>query len=227
MFNLLQDRVSANADGTVTISSETRADGTLKTWRETAPFHWQEVGGQDRFGAILEDGRIVAIRRSGDPSTGMVRVPAWMSSGWIFPALGAAVVILVLTALARPAMAIVRRNLGVPPPARADVRGGRLAWLAAVVAAGFALGWALLLRRIAGGDPGVYMGEFDPWIRFLHLLGLATMVGAGIAAWNAWHTVRSRRGWGTKLWSVLLVGACGFVVWFAFAFRLITLGLDY
>jgi CubicO group peptidase (beta-lactamase class C family) len=223
LLSLLQVQVSANADGTITISSEERPDGRLKVWRETAPFLWQEVGGQDRLGMIVEDGRVVAIRRSSDPATALVRAPWWMSPAWIFPALIAAVVVLMLAVLAWPVSVIVRRT---QKTAGAEARSGWLAWLAAVVGLGFLLGWALILRRVLAGE-AVFLGELDPQIRFQHLLGLGTVAGAVVAAWAAWRTVRSRRRWPVKLWSVLLAGACTMVVWLAFAFRLLTRSLEY
>jgi CubicO group peptidase (beta-lactamase class C family) len=226
LFNLLHDELVANPDGTITLSSETRPDGRLKVWRETAPWQWQEMGGQDRLGMTVEDGWVVAIRRSSDPSTGLVPVPAWMAGGWILPALALAALVLVLTALGWPVAAIVRRSRR-PDPAPPGAPGRRSAWLATVAALVFLAGWVLILRGIAGGGPGQYMGELDGRIRVLHGLGLLATAGLVVIVWYAWRTLRGRRAWHEKLWSVMLVGASAMVVWFAFAFGLITSSLQY
>ena len=61
-----------------------------------------------------------------------------------------------------------------------------------------------------------------PWIRLIQLIGLACIVGAGIAGWNVWRTwQRPRASWATRAWSLVLALALMYVVWFSFAFHLI------
>jgi CubicO group peptidase (beta-lactamase class C family) len=227
LFNVLPMHVSAKDDGTITISSEERADGRPKEWRETGPWQWRELGGPDRLGMIVDGGRVAEIRRSSDPATALVRAPAFVA-GWNLPGLVGAVVILALSALAWPASLIVRRRYHLPPSVGGMLGGGqRLTGIVAIVALGFLLGWALILRAIMNLDPRLYGGGFDPWILVLQLVGLMVIVGAFALVWSSWRTVSGRHGWWAKVWSVLTAGAVIYVAWFGFVFGLITGGLDY
>eukprot|EP01035_Chromulina_nebulosa_P027990 gene27990-36879_t len=58
IVNLIgQASVTVNDDNTITVSALTNAAGVPKRWRETAPWQWQEVGGEDRLGAMVKDGK--------------------------------------------------------------------------------------------------------------------------------------------------------------------------
>jgi CubicO group peptidase (beta-lactamase class C family) len=88
-------------------------------------------------------------------------------------------------------------------------------------------GWAgivsLLSTNLFAFSPGL-----DPWILILRLATLVVLVGAAaIAIWNARCAWSERRGWDSRLWSVMLVFSCGVLLWVAIAFNLISFRVDY
>jgi hypothetical protein len=227
LFNLLQVQVSANGDGTLTISSERKPDGRLKVWRETGPFQWREVDGQDRLEMRVDQGRVVAIQLSSDPSSALVPVPGWLHGSWIYPALVAALAVLLVTVVRWRPFLRGRPRPDASPPVGADSPARTLAWLGALSALTFIVGWVLLLRRFLSGDPSLYVGGLDLPMRLLQVIGLAMVGGAAAAAWKSWRAIRAERGWATRIGGALVTGSLLFVVWFAFVFRLIARSLEF
>jgi hypothetical protein len=59
----------------------------------------------------------------------------------------------------------------------------------------------------------------EAWIRVIQLIGLVCVAGAGITLWS----VRYSRG---RVWSLVLALALLYLVWFSFAFHLISLRIN-
>jgi fatty acid desaturase len=126
--------------------------------------------------------------------------------------------VLLLTALAWPLSALVRRHYGVRYPlsgvdARAH-RGVRLASLAVLLSMTAILGGVLVMMS----DLDLMTPKQDGAIIALRLLALVALpVGALVAFWNAGVVLRSKRSWAAKSWAVVLAVSCLLVLWVAYA----------
>jgi hypothetical protein len=197
-------------------------------WRETGPYVWREVGGQERLAAKLENGRIrfLAFDSAGGIEV-LLPVPAKKSSVWILPAVVVASAVLFVTVIAWPVAALMRRRHGAALAAVGpDALAHRLARVAAVVSLVFLLGWALILRT-GFSDLAAFGGRMDGWIMLCQLLGLVAVAGVVAAAWNAWLACRAHGKWWNKAWSLALTSACALIAWFGFAFNLMGVRLHY
>ena len=228
LVNLLgQVKVVANEDGTISASLATGANGVPKKWREISPYLWQDVAGSDRLAADVVDGKVT--RFSMEPYAAIMvfeRLSTWRALS--LPLLAASLTVLLLTVLAWPVSALVRRRYRVAyglsgSDARAH-RLVRLAALAVLLSVGGALGFVVAML----GDLEMTGAGSDIWINLLRLFAMVVLpAGAAIAVWNAWHVLRSRRLWLAKLWAVLLALSCLFLLWIGFAHHLIGYGAYY
>ena len=228
LLNLLgQVKVVVNEDGTISVPLAMGANGVPKKWREISPYLWQDVAGSDRLAADVVDGKVT--RFSMEPYAPIMvfeRLSPWRSLS--LPMLVASLGVLLLTVLAWPVSALVRRRYGVAyglsgKDARAH-RLVRLAALAVLLAVGGTLGFVVAML----GDLEMTGAGSDKWINLLRLFAtVALPVGAAISIWNAWHVLRSRRRWLAKLWAVLLALSCLFLLWVGFAFHLMGYGAYY
>jgi hypothetical protein len=223
-----QFRVSANADGALVIPPLTGLNGQPKVWRETAPFVWREVGGKERLAAKIVDGRVRFLGYDGASGVEVfVPVPAGRSSAWITPVLGASLAALLLTVIAWPAAALMRRRHGAAFALTGrEAVAYRAVRAAALVNLSFVLGWSVLIQT-GMSDLAVFDGRADVWFSVLHLLGMLGAVGVVVALWNAGLALKSARHWRSKIWDVLLAASCIAITWFAFTFNLIELGVRY
>lgn len=198
-------------------------------WVEVAPFVWRDPLTGERLAAKVENGRVV--RASVDQiSPFMVLDPApWtVNASWLVPAISAALGIVALTALAWPAGAIARRRHGFAfPLAGRDRRVFRithaLAWAALAVFAG----WATLITKMFD-DLGNLGGKMD-WLLYTlqFLTPVILLAFLGFALWNLWLIWHRKSGWGSKLWSVLVVASAFIFLWFAWFGNLIGFGTVY
>ncbi|SDQ56058.1 serine hydrolase domain-containing protein [Pseudoxanthomonas sp. CF125] len=228
LVNMLgQVKVVANEDGTISVPLAMGANGVPKKWREISPYLWQDVAGSDRLAADVVDGKV--IRFSMEPYAPIMvfeRLSTWRALS--LPLLAASLAVLLLTVLAWPVSALIRRYYGVPyalsgTDARAH-RLVRLAALAVLLSVGGALGFVVAML----GDLEMTGASSDVWINLLRLLATVVLpVGAAVAVWNAWHVLRGRRRWLAKLWALLLALSCLFLLWVGFANHLIGYGAYY
>ena len=223
-----QFRINANDDGTLVIPPLTDLNRRPKLWREVAPFVWREVDGKERLAAKVEDGRVRFLGY--DAGSGVevfVPVPASRSSAWITPVLLVALGSLLLTIIAWPAAALIRRRYAAAfGLIGREAVAYRLVRATALVNLVFLLGWSVLIQT-GLTDLVVFDGRADVWFWLLHVLGLLGTVGAVVAIWNAWLALKGARHWWSKLWNVLLAVSCIAITWFAFTFNLINLSVRY
>jgi hypothetical protein len=129
-----QTKVVPTEEGSISVPSVTGVDGQPVKWIEVAPYVWRDVNGSDRLAAKVVDG--VVQRWSFEPvSPFMVfdRVPWWKSSAWLLPLVGAGLLALLLTVLAWPVSALVRRHYRAPYQlSGADARAHRRIRIAAL-----------------------------------------------------------------------------------------------
>ncbi|OON59900.1 hypothetical protein B0920_21735 [Massilia sp. KIM] len=149
--------------------------GSRSTFREIKPFLWQEEHGKRRLQAIVEDGK---IKRWGlEPyvfAFVFEPVPFMASSVMLLLLLGALLVAL-LTLLAWPVAARIRRRHGLPKPPRT------LTWLrlaCGVVLLSVAL-WTLSFVQMEKSDPSLLLvlAQASSFVGFLG--------GLGVALWHA------------------------------------------
>lgn len=228
LANLLgQVKVIANEDGTLSVPMAMRANGVPKKWREISPYLWQDVEGSDRLAADVVDGKVT--RFSMEPYAPIMvfeRLSTWRSLS--LPLLAASLLVLLLTVVAWPVSALVRRYYGKPYAlSGADARAHRwvrLAALAVLLSIGSVLGFVVAML----GNLEMTGSGSDLWINLLRLSAtLLLPLGAAVATWNAWHVLRSGRRWYAKLWAILIALACLFLLWIGFANHILGFGAYY
>ncbi|HEY4647489.1 MAG TPA: serine hydrolase domain-containing protein [Gemmatimonadales bacterium] len=216
-------KVTVNADTTISLPFLTGLNGEPKHWRETQPFIWQEKDGKNLAAARVENGRVRML--TGDeisPFMMFTPAPAWRSPAWLSPLVQLSLAVLVLTLIAWPIAALVRRRYRVPFPyqGRAAV-AHRWIRLAAVAVLLVLAGWFWLIKQMSS-TVSALTSKSDPWIWLLHLLSLVAFLGvAGVALWHARIAWSDRRRWTSKLWSGLLAVAGVTLLYVAVVFHLI------
>lgn len=226
---LSEVEVSLNGDDTITVSALLDPAGVPKRWREVAPFQWREVGGSGRLAARVENGRVAAFSIAEfAPIILFLPAPADLDAGWIMPALLAALGIMLLTALAWPVVAGMRKVYGYRSPVSGPaLLLDRLMRGTVVVAILVAAGWMGMIAAI-NTDVGLLDGRLDIWMRLIQLLEIAAILGTLVSVYNAYITVRSRdRRLTAKIWSILVPLAGLFLTWIVLSMGLLTVGLDY
>lgn len=223
-FLALNVSITAHEDGTISTPALVSFEsGPPKRWREVAPWVWREVDGEDRLLMKVEDGEVQWFWVDSLPTFWVnLKVPERWSAGLHVPLLGVSTGILLLTVLLWPVAAIVRRRYG--RTLQLDGREGlayRGTRFAALLGVFYMLGWFVAM----GADLASTVGA-EPWIRLLQAVGLLTAAGAALAVWNAWLTLRSGGSNWSKARSVLLALGLLYVVWFSFAFHLISIRLN-
>ena len=220
-------KVIANEDGTITVPAATDPSGAPKKWREIEPYVWQEAGGNDRLAADVVDGKVT--RFGFEPyATIMVFERVSGLRAVAMPLLLSSLAVLLLTVLAWPVSALVRRYYGVPYGlSGSDARAHRLVRIAALLvllAIGAALGLVVaMMGKLELTSPGS-----DGLVIAMRLFATIVLpLGALVSLWNAWQVLRSRRRIWAKLWSLLLALACLFALWVGFAYHLIGFAAKY
>lgn len=221
--------VAATESGSIIVPAIQGLNGQPKQWREVAPFVWHEVGGKERLAARVENGRVVMFSVDGVSPFAMFQpVVWWKSPAWLLPLLIAALVALLLTTLAWPIAAAVRRHYGVKLGLTGrEARARLLTRLAGIAVIITLAAWVATLAPIAT-DLFVFAPRLDPWIRTLRVLSLLVFPGAAaLALWNARLVWSGKGGRLYKLWSAVLSLACVGVVWVATVFRLMGFSANY
>jgi CubicO group peptidase (beta-lactamase class C family) len=224
-----QTKVLANDDGTITVPALTGINGQPKKWREVAPYVWRDVAGDDRIAAKVVDGRVQ--RFSSDqfsPFMVFEPTPWWKSGAWLLPVLLAGLAALLLTVLAWPVSALVRRYYGVPYRLSGrDARMHRWMRIAALAVLVVAVAVAAMVVSMLASFDMMGPGS-DLIIHVLRLLALVVFpVGAAIALLNAWTVLRSGRRWPAKLWSIVLAVGCLAILWMGLVFSVIGYSANY
>lgn len=222
--------VGVDKNGILVASSITDLSGTPRKWREVKPLLWKEVRGADYLQA-LPDGHGGIKMFSITPYAPIIEflpAPGSLNAGWIFPAAGLALFILVIAALGWPIVALVRRRYKY----QADIGGRRLmlhratrvtAWLFVVLV----VGWLLVLNAV-NNDLTALNGGLDIWMRLLQLILLVAIAGTVAALWNAYAVATAPgRHRVMTIWAVLIALAAAFCVWLCVDLGLLTASLNY
>lgn len=223
LYLSLQATVADNGDGTISVSSATSPSGVPLRWREIAPFIWRQEHGKDLLAARTEDGRVVRFSFGEESPIVMYdRTPWSKSAGWWLPVIMISLLTLLLTALAWPVSAVIRRRYGAPYALTGlNARAHRLVRIASAACALVFIGWVVLVITMTSDLD--LIAKVNGWIALLRILSPFVFVGgAAVGLWNVWIVARGQRRWWAKLWAVLLAISLSVVLWAALAFHLIS-----
>lgn len=229
VYTLGQTKVMANEDGTISVPMLAGYSGAPKKWREIAPFVWQDINSGDRLAAEVVDGHVV--RFSAEPIAAIMvfqRASWWQTPGAFMTLLFGSLAVLLLTVLAWPVSALVRRHYGVGYPlAGQDARAHRwirIASLAVLASVGAMVGMVFAMMS----DFSLMSPDKDGMVIALRVLATIVLpLGTLIALWNAWTVLRSRRSWWAKLWGLLLAASCLALLWIGIACHLVGFSANY
>lgn len=221
-----QTKVSLDSDGGIRLNTVSGIGGQPRKWVEIAPFVWREVGGKMRLAAKVENGRVVRFSvDSASPYLAFDRVPWYLSTAWITPALLASLGALLLTAMAWPVSALARRRYGVKADlAPAALKSYRLTRGLAALAVAVMVGWLLFATRLLA-DFSSLGGELDWALVTLQIATPVIFLGLlASALWNIRHVWTSKRGRFAKFWSIVLLMSAVVLLWIGVGFHLIGFG---
>jgi len=224
-----QAKIQYDGKESIIFNGWTDLSGQPIKWREIAPYVWRDVNGSDRLAAQVVDGKVV--RFSFEPvSPFMVydRVPWWKSSSWLMPASIAALLALLLTVLAWPVSAILRRYYGAPYKVYGrDAKAHRIIRITALaVLAAFVIAVTTMVVMMSGLDSLVPRNDW--LVNLVRVLTLVVFpIGAAVSLWNAWVVLRSSRRKWAKFWAIVLALSCLVILWVGYVFSLIGYGAHY
>ncbi|HEX3915655.1 MAG TPA: serine hydrolase domain-containing protein [Steroidobacteraceae bacterium] len=222
LYMSTQATVADNGDGTISLSSDLTPSGVPLRWHEIAPLIWRQEHGKQLLAARAQDGRIDRFSYGEEaPIEVYDRTPWSESSGWWVPALAAGVIALLLTALAWPLSALVRRHYRVAYALGGmDARAHRWVRIASAAAALVFLGWVILVVSMLSKLD--LIPKVGGWLALLRVLSpIVFVAGAAIGLWNLWAVLKARRRIWAKLWAAVVAAALLLLLWAALAFHLI------
>jgi CubicO group peptidase (beta-lactamase class C family) len=212
-------QITAREDGRLLITPGPLSD-TPALYEEIEPWVWREVDGQ----------RVIAMRVAGDEVEAIgvegafTLLPAQPERvpGVALPVLGASVLILLVTAVAWPVGAIVRRVRHRSLPAGTGRVTRILTKIAAISAVLALVGWTVSVMTVMSLQdvPAASLRQLQV-VQGLGVLGLVPAVLQVVSA------VRHRHGWRRIVGTVLVVLALAGVAWFAIEFRLLAPSVSY
>ena len=229
VYMLGQTKVIANEDGTISVPMLGTYSGAPKKWREISPFVWQDTSSSDRLAADVVDGRVT--RFSAEPLAAIMvfqRASWWQSPTVFMTLLFGSLAVLLLTVLAWPVSALVRRHYRVSYPlAGRDARAHRwirITSLAVVVMMGGMI--AMIFAMMS--DLAMMSPSKDGMVTAVRALTTIVLpIGAAIALWNAWTVLRSKRSWWAKLWGLVLAAACVALLFIGIACHVVGFNANY
>ena len=221
-----QTKISLDGEGGIRLNTAPDIGGQPRKWVEIAPFVWREAGGKMRLAAKVENGRVVRFSvDSASPYIAFDRAPWHLSTAWLTPAMLASLGALLLTAIAWPAAALVRRRYGVKTDlAPAALKSYRLTRGFAALAVAVMLAWILFVSRLVR-DFSSLSGELDGTLITLQIATPIIFLGLlASAIWNIRHVWTSKRGRFAKFWSIVLLLSAVILLWIGIGFHLIGFG---
>ena len=225
-----QTKVGVDENGGLLVPDAKDLAGKPIKWVEIAPFVWQDANGHDLLAAKVVDGKVTRFSFGLlGPFEVFLRAEPSRNGAWLTPAFYASLAALALTALLWPITAIVRRRyrarLELLSGELRAYRAGKLGALLMLLAFGAWIGSILAMFS----DLNKTTAAFDPVLRFDQIFGFLAFIGGFLLIlWNLWTVWRvGHRRWPAKVWSVVLALSGFVVLWVAFAFHLISWGVNY
>jgi hypothetical protein len=222
-----ETKIYGNDDGTLSVSDLKDANGEPKKFKEIAPLLFRDVNGQDR----------VAFKR--DASGNLVEVidfpfmvfqkSSWnRNSAFQQPLIITSLVVLALTLILWPVMALVRRHYGRTldlGPQQWRIR--LLVRLACLLIIVFFATYAIFFS-MAEKDIGLLSPHGNVWIRLIQIagwLGILGTIAAVIYALRSWQ--QPQRWMLARVCDTVIALAFIGVVWFVFTWNLLAWSLKY
>ncbi len=224
-----QVKVTLDRDGGIRPSLASGLGGQARKWVEIEPFVWREQDGKMRLAAKVEKGRVVRFSLdSASPYLAFDRVPWYLSTAWITPALLASLGALLLTAIAWPVSVLARRRYGVKADlAPAALKSYRLTRGFSALAVAVMAGWLLFATKLLA-DFSSLSGELDWALITLQIATPVVFLGLMASAiWNIRHVWTSKRGGFAKFWSLVLLASAVVLLWIGVGFNLIGFGTGF
>ena len=225
-----QLKVTVGENGELVLPDAKDLAGQPIKWIEIAPFVWQDANGHDVLAAKVVDDKVTRFSFGlAGPFEVYLPVGASRNGAWLTPALYTSIAALLLTVIAWPIAAIVRRRYRAPldlsPRELRAYRASKIGALLLLLALG---AWMFTIVSMFS-DLNKTTEAFDPVIRFCQIFGFFAFIGGFVLiVWNlltVWR--RGTRRWPAKVWSVVLALSALVVLWVALAFHLIGWGVHY
>jgi hypothetical protein len=179
--------------------------------------------------AKVVDGEVVRVSFGAfSPIIVFDRTPWYLSSGWLLPALIVGLAVLLITALSWPIGWIARRRYGTKLAFTGnDLKAYRLVRGFSGLVVLVLVGWAVAITTMMS-DLNLLSGPLDWLVWLLEIVGFIGFLGLlGVALWHLWLVWKGKRGWFSKLWSVLIVLAALVALWVAVGYNLLDFGTNY
>jgi CubicO group peptidase (beta-lactamase class C family) len=215
-----ETKVFPNADGTLSVADLKTPSGEPKKFEEIQPFLYREVHGQDLVGFKKDSSGNWQFQMD-YPFFIFQRVGLLENKVFNFGLLIFGLVVVLLTVLLWPVGTLIRKHYGRPLELSPAERRQRL--LVRLVCLLFLLlfvGWVAIISL---ADSIAALNSLPPWIVIFGLLGLVCTVGTIFVVLNSVRSWRTPGRWiWAKLHDVALALACLSLVWFLFAWKLLS-----
>jgi CubicO group peptidase (beta-lactamase class C family) len=221
VYTLAQSNVTANPDGTISVSAVKNAAGEPFRWREVAPLRYRQVGG-DSYVVFGTDANGNVISWATDYYN-MVsveqRVTGLRTLDAIKTMLSLCAGIIVLSLLIRLGAWIARRKLKLSLNLskrenllHAVARVGAVAFLVALA------GWPILLSS----EAAILSPSLPGQMTVLYIVGVIAVIGAlAMIAEAVIRVMRGPGGWLVRSGEILVALAALYAIWFLFAMQFV------
>lgn len=216
-----QVRAGVGPKGELSIPIALGLNRQPRKWVEIAPFVWRDANNHERLAAQVVDGKVVRFSIDGlSPFMVFDRAPWYKNSAWLKPLLYVGLAALALTVLLWPIAALVRSRYGAKLELdKRELRAFRLSRIGALAIVAAVAGWAIALSGTIPSDPIIWLLQIAGSIAFIG--------GFALTLWNLSVVWTGKRRWPAKVWSVVLALSAFVILWIAWAFKLISFGVNY
>lgn len=220
-------KVFRNEDGTISAADLKDMSGDPIKFREIGPMMFRDVNDQDRL-AFKRDGSGNLVGVIDFPFMVVQRAPWYANSALQLPLIIGSLIVILLTVLLWPVMALLRWHYAKPLTLTPQQR--RLRLLVRLVCVAFIVFFAAYLGFFTAAlkDIGMLSPKGNPWLRLIQLVGWLGVLGTLIALYNAARSWQEPARW---LWSrigdTLIALACLGVIWFVFTWNMLHWSLKY
>jgi CubicO group peptidase (beta-lactamase class C family) len=220
-----EPKVSANADGSISVDPLKGPNGALKKFEEIGPFLYREIHGQDQIG-FKKDAAGNWQFQLDYPFFIFQKVGLLQSKTFNVVVLSFGLGVVGLTILLWPVAAIVRKHYEKPLNyTPSDKRRRLLVRLVCILLLIFYVAWMSALS-LADDPKGI--NGLPPWIIIFGILGVISAIGSLLVCVNAFRSVREPSRWlWTKLHDLALAVACLGLIWLALAWHLMNFNVHY
>lgn len=229
---LLGTTVTANLeDNTISMTGFNGLNQQPLHFREVAPMVFREVNGKAKIAFVKEaSGRHIAYANYDTkyPSTVFMQVNNTLhKQSFNYFVLGFSLSVIVLTLLAWPIAAMIRKHYAKPlilaPNERKLRMVAHLVCLSIVVYIVGLLAFASTLS-----DFSMLSERSDLWLRMLQVIGLVAGLGSLVVIYNSIRCWTDKQRWfWSKIWNTFLAIACVGFFWFIYHWNLLNFHLKY